>query len=71
MMVDQLEVPLSVKVAEWKAKALAGLLTEEDSREWIRMVRAGRVSAQKASTTSRAAKAPIDVDALMDQLDKL
>lgn len=67
-----IDLELSAKIQEWRAKALAGTLTPEESREAINVLRQGRVAAQAASTTSRtktaAAKAPVDTSALLANL---
>jgi len=66
-----LEAPDAHKIADWRERAIAGTLTAEETRDWIALVRGGRVSAQVRSTTSRAKKAPVDVAGLMDELDNL
>ena len=66
-----LDVPLSVKLEEWRRRAAAGDLTTAEMREVIQLVRQGRSSAQQTSTASRARKAPVDTAALEDELDKL
>lgn len=63
---------LNAHVANWRQKALAGTITQDEMREAIKMLRAGRVSASHASAKSRgtrAAKAPVDVDDLLKELD--
>lgn len=66
-----LEISLAEKVADWRRKALANELSDDEMREFIATVRQGRVSAQARSTTSRAKKAPIDVQAMEDELNNL
>lgn len=66
-----LDVPLEVRVAEWRKKEAEGTLSDEEMREAIRAIRAGRVSASQTSTRSRAAKAPVDVGNLLEKLSKL
>ena len=66
-----LDVPLSVKLEEWRQKAAAGTITTEEMRECIQAIRQGRVSAATVSAKSRAAKAPIAVGDLEDEIDNL
>lgn len=59
-----------------RAKASDGTATVEDYREAIRLIREGRVSAlqaQKASRSSskKTSKAPVNTDALFDELEKI
>lgn len=67
-----IDLEMSMKIQEWRTKALNGTLTLEESREAINVLRQGRVAAQVASTTSRtktaAAKAPIDTKSLLEGL---
>lgn len=62
---------MELKRAEWRQKALDGSITEDEMREWIKLVRAGRVSAAQTSARSRERKAPISLDSMMDEIDKL
>jgi len=51
---------LQLKVAEWRAKARAGTLTLDETREAIKVLRAGRslvAPATGGSKTNKAAKA--------------
>jgi hypothetical protein len=66
-----LTVPLSVKIEEWRRKAAEGSLTTDEMRECIAAIRQGRVSASVRSATSRAAKAPVNVDDLLGEINKL
>ncbi len=69
-----LEVPASAIIDEWRQKAIAGTLTDEEMIAAIRAIRSGRVSASQASAKSRAAKAasaPIDAAGLLEELDSL
>lgn len=59
----------------WRAKAAAGTITLEEMREAIAAIRKERVGASEKSETSRtkkataaAKKAPIDSNALLDEL---
>jgi len=68
---------LQMKVAEWRAKARAGTLTQEETREAIQVLRAGRSliaaatggTKTKAAAKSKAAKP--DADDLLSQLEGL
>lgn len=54
------ELDLQLKVAEWRAKARAGTLTLEETREAIKVLRAGRsliAAASGGSKTNKTAKA--------------
>jgi hypothetical protein len=66
-----LDLPLSVRVEEWRRKAAEGSITPEEMRECIAAIRNGRVSASVASAKSRSAKAPVDMAALDDEIDNL
>ena len=61
----------ALQATEWRAKVLNGTITTEEMREWIKLVRAGRISASQTSARSRERKAPIDTAALLDELDAL
>lgn len=59
----------------WRQKAAAGTITLEEMREAIAAIRKERVGASEKSDTSRAKrattaakKAPIDSDAMLDEL---
>lgn len=58
-------------VVDLKRKALDDTITDEEMREWIKMVREGRVSAAATSAASRARKAPVDTAGLLDEIDNL
>lgn len=66
-----LDVPLSVKIEEWRRKAADNTITVEEMRECIAAIRAGRASAAQRSATARAKKAPVDVTSLESELDNL
>lgn len=66
-----LDVPLSVKIEEWRRMAREGTFSIEEQRAMIIAVRAGRVGAAATSAASRARKAPVDVASLEDELDNL
>ena len=61
----------ALQMTEWRAKVLDGTITTEEMREWIKIVRSGRISASQASAKSRARKAPVDTSALLDEIDNL
>lgn len=68
---------LQMKVAEWRAKARAGTLTQEETREAIQVLRAGRslIAAATGGTKTKAAAKPKaskpDADDLLSQLEGL
>ena len=66
-----LDVPLAVRLEEWRKKAAEGTMSTEEMREAILAIRAGRVSAQKTSSASKIRKGPVDVKALDDEIDAL
>lgn len=66
-----LNVPLSVKIEEWRKKAAEGTLTTAEMRKCIAAIRQGRISASVKSATSRAAKAPVDLTALENEIDSI
>jgi hypothetical protein len=62
------------KIANWRAKAVQGALTPDEMREAITALRADRVGASIASTTSKAGKvkaAAPDAGSLLDELENL
>lgn len=66
-----LDVPLSVKIQEWREKAAAGDMSVDEMRQIILALRQGRVGAAAASAKSRAKKEPVNVQGLEDELDAL
>lgn len=66
-----LDIPLSVRVEEWKRKVLEGTITTEEMRECILALRAGRMGAAATSARSRASKAPVDIAGMENELDNL
>ena len=68
-------VNLQIKVAEWRAKARAGTLTQEEMKQAIQVLRAGRsliAAATGGSKTNRVAKtAKPSGDDLLAELDGL
>lgn len=65
---SETELPLRDQIAVWRAKAVAGTLTDEETAKAIAIMRQGRVSASVASAKSKAKGAPIDSDSLLDSL---
>lgn len=65
---------LQSKIAHWRVKAVNGTMTPDDMREAITALRADRVGAAIASTTSKAGKvkaAAPDAGSLLDELENL
>jgi hypothetical protein len=69
------ELDLQLKVAEWRAKARAGTMSLEETREAIKVLRAGRsliAAASGGSKTNKTAKAAKpNADDLLSELDGL
>lgn len=61
-----LDIPLKVQVEEWRRKAAAEGLTDDEARQCVAAIRAGRMNAA-LSPTSRAKK-PIDIDSMVADL---
>lgn len=61
----------AIQMADWRAKAIAGTISDDEMREFIRIVREGRVSAAATSAKSRAKKEPIDTASLLDEINDL
>lgn len=62
------------KIAIWRQRAREGTLTKEEMREALQALAEDRVRAAGASSTSRtkkAAKAAVNSDDLLGELDKL
>lgn len=64
------------RLAALRAKCADGSITKEELAEGIRLMRSDQYSAVKAaqaagSRPKRAGKAPVDVGALFDDLDKI
>jgi hypothetical protein len=66
-----LDVPLSVKIEEWRKAATERPLTTDEMREIVRILRDGRIGAAATSARSRAAKAPVNVAGLESEIDDL
>lgn len=65
---------LQSKISHWRVKAVNGTLTQDEMREAIAALRADRVGAAIASTTSKAGKVkapPPDAGSLLDELEGL
>lgn len=69
------QLDLQMKVEEWRRKAREGTLTLEETREAVKVLRAGRsliATATGGSTTNRKAKAAKpDGDDLLSELEGL
>jgi hypothetical protein len=68
----------SAKIQAWRQASREGTLSQDQLREAITLIREGRVGAsttsskaRTASATSRAKKAPVNSDSLLDELDGL
>jgi hypothetical protein len=66
-----MNLELNAQVQTWRRKAADGTLTKEEMRLAIAALRQGRVSASVASAKSKKAKAPINADDLLKELDGL
>lgn len=62
---------LQAKIAIWRAKAVEGTLTEEEMKEAILALRAGRTSAAHASDQARRTKAKAAIPSADDLLNEL
>lgn len=75
MTTDNPQLDLAIRVEQWRAKARAGTLSLDETREAIRVLRAGRAlisTATGGSKTNRAAKAAKpDADDLLSELEGL
>jgi hypothetical protein len=63
--------PTSVQVDLWKQKAIEGTMTEDEGRQAIAILRQGRANAAIAGAAKKAKAGPVDVDALLGELDSL
>lgn len=63
------------KMAHLRAKAVDGSITEEELRQAVKLVREDRYGVLQAQAnkpaSKRAPKAPVNVGALFDSLDKI
>lgn len=62
---------LQNKIAQWRARAIAGTLSLEETRQAIIDLRGDRKSAVAASSTRKTKAAPQSVDSMLDELDNL
>lgn len=62
-----------LKLADYRRKAADGSITLDEMREAVKLMRQGRVAAATASEKSRStkAKAPVNADNLLSELDAL
>lgn len=74
---DNPQLDLAMKVEAWRAKARAGTLTLEETREAIKVLRQGRAlisTATGGSKTNRSATAKAkqpDLDGMLNELECL
>lgn len=69
-----LSLETQAKFASWRQKAAAGELSQEDMKEIILSLRAGRMQAAASATTSRKKAAMREIpkaDDLLGELDDL
>ena len=73
MMQTEADLPPHAKIDLWRQKVLAGeTLTDDEYREAVNIMRAGRVAAAEAGARKRATKGPAkSADELLDELDDL
>ncbi len=66
---------LQSRIALWRQRCAEGLMTQDDYREAIALLREGRLNAAHAAASSKAKaspkKPPADGDSLLDELDGL
>ena len=62
---------LQAQIAQWRQKAADGTLTQDEMKEAIKLLRAGRVSAAYASDASRRKKAIKEIPHAADLLSEL
>lgn len=74
----QVDVPIEVGAMDivaqkeiWRQKVIAGTLPDAELRQWIALVRQGRMGAAISSSKARAKKAPVDMAAMMSELDSI
>jgi hypothetical protein len=65
------QVEINQRVAEWRQKQEAGTMTPEDWRQAMLDLRAARSGAATRSAQARAARAPVNVEALKESLRAL
>lgn len=65
------ELDLQLKVAEWRAKARAGTLTLDETRDAIKVLRSGRAAVAQASAGTKARKAKEPAKSGEDLLSEL
>ena len=59
------------KIAQWRIKAANNTITEAELREAVLLLRDNRRTAAAQPTTRTKSKAPVNADALLDELDSL
>jgi ribosomal protein L12E/L44/L45/RPP1/RPP2 len=69
---DESALPLKVQVDIWRQKAMAGTMTDEEMKQAIHALRAGRTAAvansPKAKTATEKAKAAQVADDILGEL---
>lgn len=74
---DNPQLDLAMKVEAWRAKARAGALTLDETREAIKVLRAGRAlisvatGGSKTNAASRAKAKQPDLDGMLNELEGL
>lgn len=71
---DAVTEDLSAKIQLWRQKAKDNTLTPEEMREAIKALRAGRLAAAGSASGGKkahVAKAPVDGDALLSELESI
>ncbi len=63
------------RITQLRNLAMTNEITRDQMKEAVRLLREGRLAAQQASASagkrSKAAKAPVNTQALFDELDKM
>ena len=62
---------LQQKIAVWRQKAAEGTLTQDEMKEVVLLLRAGRVNAANASAASKRKKAIQEIPSAADMLSEL
>ena len=70
-MASPINPELQSQIAVWRQKSAEGTLTQDEMRQAIIMMRAGRLSASTASEQSRRKSAKIAIPSADDLLDEL
>lgn len=62
---------IQARIAIWRRKAIDGTLSDEEMKEAVDLLRAGRVTAAAASAASRSKRAVKIIPSADDLLDEL